>query len=146
MAISILVYGCVDSLIRYPMLVDYMRTLKGLVECELAIVIEIVFEESISELPVWNFCTFRMFSCEPRVLFILPFCHGHDLTIGNRLINISLRSFWLSVLENIPKLNHVTIVPHILTVFMFIDDSILIEVTHAHLPINVLFVAVETRL
>jgi len=130
------------------MLVNYMSTLKGLVECELAIVIEIVFEESISELPVWNFCTSRMFSCEPRVLLVHPFFPGHDLTIGNRLINISLRSIWLSVsvLENIPKLNHVTIVPHILTIFMFIDDSVLIEVTHGHLPINVLFVSVETGL
>jgi len=130
------------------MLVNYMSTLKGLVKCELAIVIEIEFEEFISKLPVWNFCTIRMFSCDPRVLFINPFFLGHDLTIGNRLINISLRSIWLSVsvLENIPKLNHVTIVPHILTIFMFIDDSVLIEVTHAHLPINVLFVSVETGL
>jgi len=128
------------------MLVNYMSTLEGLVECEHAIVIEIVFEESISEFPVWNFCTSRMISYEPRVLLILPFFHGHDLAIFNRLINISLRIIWLSVLELIPKLNHVTIVPHILTIFMFIDDSVLIEVTHAHLPINVLFVSVETGL
>jgi len=128
------------------MLVNYMSTLKGLVECELAIVIEIVLKESISELSVWNFCTIRMFSCEPRVLLILPFFHGHDLTIGNRLINISLRIIWLSIFENIPKLDHVTIVPHILTIFLCIDDSILIEVTHGHLPINVLFVSVETGL
>jgi len=144
MAISILVYGCVDSLIRYPMLVDYMRTLKGLVECELAIVIEIVFEESISELPFWNLRTSRIISCEPRILLIDPFCPGHDLAIGNRLIDSSLSSAWLSVLESIPKLNHVTIVPHILTIFFLIDDSVLIEVTHAHLPIDVLFVSVET--
>ena len=144
MAISIQVYGCVDFLIRYPMLVDYMRTLKGLVECELTIVIEIVFEESISELPFWNLRTSRIISCEPRILLIDPFCPGHDLAIGNRLINSSLRSIWLSVLESIPKLNHVTIVPHILLIFFCIDDSVLIEVTHAHLPIDILFVSVET--